>query len=323
MRKEYGNNAEFAREYCESNQLLAAIDERKEFLSSCSDIRELMEGEKGKPAMANVNWGVGALAMACLVMFVYIGHGWMFGQPTEVNAPPVKRYVTGVGEIKTINLEDGSTITLNTSSEILVVMTENLRQIVLRRGEGYFDVSKDIQRPFSVDLQGRSISVLGTEFNVRRYQAGFEISLVEGSVLLHRQEENMDVSAPAVNPEADEPVHHKADQQVRMLPNTELVFDSEEKMATVSRVDDLGRQLSWKKGILSFNGEPLKKVVSELNRYSGKKIVLEDQQLGSQKIFATLSTNEIGVAISGLERVAPIKIIPSVNKIVIVSSENF
>ncbi len=58
------------------------------------------------------------------------------------------RYSTGVGEQRTIKLEDGSTIALNTDTAVRVELTDRMRRVSLLRGEALFNVAKDPTRPF-------------------------------------------------------------------------------------------------------------------------------------------------------------------------------
>src|SRR5471032_1222318 len=59
---------------------------------------------------------------------------------------PGSRFRTGKGEMKVVALKDGSVVTLNTASEIVVNYSEGLRSVELVRGEALFDVAKNKAR---------------------------------------------------------------------------------------------------------------------------------------------------------------------------------
>src|SRR5690606_37104964 len=76
-------------------------------------------------------------------------------------------YETTVGGQSTVELLDGSMVTLNTNSSMEVLYSSTGRSVVLNRGEGYFSVEPDDKRPFRVAAGGRVFEAVGTAFNVR------------------------------------------------------------------------------------------------------------------------------------------------------------
>ena len=98
----------------------------------------------------------------------------------------LERHFTRVGEQKTIDLRDGSAITLNTGTQLVVDFTEQSRTILLERGETYFQVAEDPARPFTVELGVRSLTAIGTAFNVRKHPEHYQLAVFEGTVAVHR-----------------------------------------------------------------------------------------------------------------------------------------
>ena len=88
---------------------------------------------------------------------------------------------TAVGEKITIVLPDASTVNLNAASEMSYVKKEwdNKRSLHLT-GEAFFDVTKGAT--FDVITPSGTVTVLGTEFNVKQRGAAFEVVCYEGSV---------------------------------------------------------------------------------------------------------------------------------------------
>ena len=83
-------------------------------------------------------------------------------------------------------LSDGSTVWLHGGSALAydTRFAAGERRVKLR-GEGFFEVARDAERPFIVEVEGRKISVHGTKFNVRTAaDRSVSVSLVEGSVSL-------------------------------------------------------------------------------------------------------------------------------------------
>ncbi|HWU14902.1 MAG TPA: FecR domain-containing protein, partial [Caulobacter sp.] len=61
------------------------------------------------------------------------------------------RFSTGVGEVRRVPLEDGSAVAINTASAVEVAFQRTQRTVRLRDGEAWFQVAKDVQRPFVVE----------------------------------------------------------------------------------------------------------------------------------------------------------------------------
>lgn len=100
---------------------------------------------------------------------------------------------TRVGEQKTLNLDDGSVIVLNTDSAISIDLSGPSRLITLRRGELLITTGADVQaatrqggrRAFWVDTPYGRLQALGTRFTVRLGQGHARVTVQEGAVQLY------------------------------------------------------------------------------------------------------------------------------------------
>jgi ferric-dicitrate binding protein FerR (iron transport regulator) len=95
---------------------------------------------------------------------------------------------------KVINLPDGTTVTLNTESKLFYNsdFNERLRNVSLQ-GEGYFKVSKNADKPFTVTSGTLSTTVLGTEFNVKEGDDTIQVTLVEGAVKVYYDKDTLNL----------------------------------------------------------------------------------------------------------------------------------
>ncbi len=101
------------------------------------------------------------------------------------------RYETGIKELKRLQLPDGTIIFLNANSSIEVprsFMSQNERTVKLT-GEAFFEVKRDVNKPFKVYADHLNVKVLGTSFNVKAYQQLNEIkvAVATGKVLVSKQ----------------------------------------------------------------------------------------------------------------------------------------
>lgn len=94
---------------------------------------------------------------------------------------------TSFAQVQTVNLPDGSTVTLNANSKIRYSKDfGKVNRELSLKGEAFFNVTKNSELPFVIDAQGATIRVVGTQFNVKARKDNNEIkvSVVEGVVQL-------------------------------------------------------------------------------------------------------------------------------------------
>jgi transmembrane sensor len=204
-------------------------------------------------------------------------------------------YRTEVGQRATVTLPDGSVVTLNTDSVVRTRASHGRRLVYLDKGQAFFRVAKDKRHPFVVTAAGRTITALGTAFDVRVDNGRlFEVTLVEGKV---RVEAPGLAAATPVAGAAPKPV-----QAVEMTAGAQLhaSLDTGEQW-NLTRAD-VQRETSWVSGQLVFHSEPLREVVAELNRYSDKKIVIGQAAYADRPISGTFKAGDVDTFARGLER---------------------
>ena len=74
---------------------------------------------------------------------------------------------TAIGGYRRLPLSDGSTLELNTNTEIRYRLSETVRELELTSGEAHFRVAHDFRRPFIVCARDTVVRAVGTEFTVR------------------------------------------------------------------------------------------------------------------------------------------------------------
>ena len=91
-------------------------------------------------------------------------------------------YTTGIGERRTLTLEDGSRVTLGSSTAIAHGFSGNARAITLLEGSAFFEVAPDRRHPFTVEAAGGSATALGTAFAVRERDGSAELVVTQHRV---------------------------------------------------------------------------------------------------------------------------------------------
>ncbi len=233
------------------------------------------------PLMARSPRRFGAAIAACAVFAIAA----LFTFQTFVPG----RYSTGVGEQRTIKLEDGSTIALNTDTAVRVEFSDHMRRVSLLRGEALFNVAKDPTRPFRVLSDGAIAQAIGTSFVVRRTTGDTVVTVIEGQVAVARFDQ------PGVAATAEVPT-----EALRLSAGVRA--DIVARDIQTSAVANIAAVTSWKSGRLIFEGQPLSDVVAEFNRYNRTQLVLEDSQLSAEQLSGVFDADKPQALVRFLER---------------------
>lgn len=197
-------------------------------------------------------------------------------------------YLTAKGEVRQVQLADGSTVELDSGSAIRLDFNDRERRIHLLQGSACFDVApmgEGESRPFVVDSAGGQTRALGTRFVVGRESA--EQAWV--GVLQH---------SVAVNLQAA-PLRGKSEQQLDEGQSARYSGGSGVQALTEF---NLQRATSWRRGVLVFEREPLARVIEQLNRYRSGRIVLSDSALGERQVSGVFRLDMLDTAVPILSR---------------------
>ncbi len=235
-----------------------------------------------RPALAA---GIAALAIAVGGGFVLSGWSGVSGWPS-VGSAAKNRYTTAIGERLSATLQDGSTLALNTDSQVDIDFAPAERRIHLRRGQALFEVAKDARRPFVVYAADRRITALGTAFDVRVDDAGaIRVLLVEGRVVVSSSPlsslRGRGQSSADGNPSRE---------AVELGPGEQLTA-APASAATVGPAD-IPRLTSWRSGRLVFQDETLSDAVAELNRYTQSLMVIDDPRVAALRVSAVFRISQ-------------------------------
>jgi transmembrane sensor len=183
-------------------------------------------------------------------------------------------YRTEKGEVRLVPLEDGSSITLNTASEVQVRYVSDRRQVTLVAGEALFDVARDPARPFVVDAGETEVRAIGTSFTVRRLVATpVEVMVRQGVVEVSQ---SADPSRP--------PQRVTANVRAVATPQADLV-------STPLPPAQVGRELAWREGMLSFEDMTLRDAAAEFARYSDVRIEFANPALANETVTGLYAAN--------------------------------
>ena len=221
---------------------------------------------KQKPRIKPWRWAV-AITVIVAVGVTFYAHNTHLLRSNQ--------YSTAVGELDTVSLADGSRVTLNTDTRIHVDLSDKERRIDLRRGEAFFVVAKDATRPFVVYAEDKRVTAVGTQFSVRRDADDIQVVVTEGRVKL--EQGSTAVKLSKLVGRSDRPATELAAGAIARTAKSDVLVQG-------GSAPDAEQRLSWRNGYLVFDATPLADAVAEFNRYSARKIVIDDPSLSALRI---------------------------------------
>lgn len=230
---------------------------------------------------------VAAVVVPLLLCAFWSGLVWMERTPKSVQqvasvAPIIRQIVVGRNDTMHVTLPDGSRVIANSRTQLSypTVFRGHTRDVSIK-GEGYFEVVHNAQRPFIIHTDHFNVKVLGTKFSVDNYDnrsAG--VTLLEGLV----------------------EVETRNNDRVRIHPNERLNI-SGEQFVSREQVSPTN-YFAHLQGILNLNGNELGDVASRLTNYFGQKIVV-DRSLQHQRLYGKLIIRDsISTVLSNLATIA-------------------
>jgi transmembrane sensor len=171
---------------------------------------------------------------------------------------------TGFAEQRTVDLADGTQVTLNANSRVIVDYTDRLREVTVTRGEVLFNVTKQQGRPFVVIIGDRKVVALGTSFQVRREdtpEPSFTVTLIEGRVAVESLRD------PVVAPFDGREGRTVLDpgQRLRFAVNSPDAVDS----------PHIDKVTAWQHGQLIFEDTSIREAAAEFNRYGERRLKVD------------------------------------------------
>ncbi|AGZ35533.1 FecR family protein [Pseudomonas sp. SWI6] len=219
-----------------------------------------------------------AIALAVLPLAGWIGweQGWLPNQYQHFEAD---------GRMQTVQLGDGSQVDLNLNTELTYLNFKDQRQVRLKRGEAFFNVTHDSAHPFIVHAGRGQTRVTGTQFNVWKYQDEVKVTLVEGSVL---------VSSDG------------SEGGYRLGPGMQASYHTGDFEPQLVQSNDFGNALAWRSGKLILDNLSLDQALPVINRYLDAPLLLADASTGRIRISGIYNTREVERLVDNLPKVLPV-----------------
>jgi transmembrane sensor len=252
---------------------ISATDEHEETLLAQafeSELNALAGTERRRHLpFTQIAASIAALFIAGLGVFLFT--------PLFPPAQTTEQYATVRGAYELVRLDDGSAISLNTSSALSVDYSAKERRVALTAGEAFFDVARNPDRPFIIAVPSGQVVVTGTSFNVRLKDQVTTVSVISGAV----------------------DVRGHNDQISTIIAGQSVSLDDAGNLSAVFDFDPT-RTTAWRDGKARFTNTPLNEAVAELNRYFSRPIVLQGASLDELRVSGEFSVRDDAAAARAL-----------------------
>jgi transmembrane sensor len=188
-------------------------------------------------------------------------------------------HVAGTAEVRTVRLEDGSTVSLSAGSAIDVAYSGQERRVRLLRGEAYFEVRRDPAHPFRVAARDVTTTVLGT---------GFEVSLKDEGPVVAVRHGLVRVDYPGSVPPVSENL--AAGQRISLL----WAGGSERGQVRPEKI------AAWTQRKLIVSDRPVSEVIDDLRPWYSGVILTTGARLGSERVTGVYNLDDPSAALIAL-----------------------
>lgn len=230
------------------------------------EIQEKMEADRRKRS------GLRDILRIAAAVIIALGAGWLghflyssgtySGRQTEMKQVEALR-----GQVKEIFLADGTQVWLNSNSKLIfpTVFTSDNREIELR-GEAFFEVTANEDKPFLVKTRNHTVKVTGTRFNVCEYPESdiIETTLEEGKVKIITGNLIKDI-----------------------MHGQQSSFNTETAKIHIGQAD-MKVNTSWIKGVHEFNDESVSRIFKIIERWWDVEIDYPEERLNKERITGVL-----------------------------------
>lgn len=210
-----------------------------------------------------------AVAVLTVGLFSYLSY--ITGRQGLLGALADIRVEAPLGSTTRMQLPDGTRVWLNAGSTVRYSQGFGVKNREVKlTGEGYFEVTKNEQLPFTVASGNISVRVLGTKFNFRDYATDEEavVDLAEGSVAF-------DVAG-------------RSDRRYQLRPNQRAVFSKTSRRVYIG--DCVATNASqWTDGTIVLDGKSMKDIALQLSRSYNADVEIKSRRAAAMHFYGTFA----------------------------------
>src|SRR5687767_7833005 len=247
---------------------------------------------EGKPSLTRSIFKRRSLVILSIGIFILIAASSVYflsdkNKTEAIASEAISSVATKNGNRTKIVLPDGSQVWLNAGSNLDYnnsSFNKGLREVSLN-GEAYFDVVRNVERPFIIHTKKMDIKVLGTSFNVRSYsdEKFAEAALIKGTIEVTLKDRDQKIT---LNPNEkisvanEEPKAETKPEKINLVKSNpvripQFVVNEIKPNPTYN----ITGEIAWTQNKLYFEDETLEDIVPMMERWFGKKVTIANESL--------------------------------------------
>lgn len=241
------------------------------------------------PGRNLLQWAAGFAALLLVAFFAY----------RQYRTEPAKSITKATLSLRdSVTLSDGSKVYLDVYSSITYPekFEKENRTISFEKGNAFFKITGDNNRPFTIEMDSTAVKVLGTSFNISKNKKVINVDVKTGKVMFLTN----------------------GDPQAILTAGNAASYDLEKDVITTFSNQNQNSD-AWLTGELRFVDEPLAKVFDKLEEHYHVTIDLDSNLSHLGKLNATFQNNDLDEVITVLQRTYPITIVKKGSKLTIKS----
>lgn len=187
---------------------------------------------------------------------------------------------------KTFLLPDSSKVVLHHNSSVTYTKPFNSKREIDLKGEAYFEVEHDEQKPFIVYVDSSYVKVLGTKFVVSEYSSskGVEVAVKSGRVELGSQHNSDDGSRTIDKLSSGSSIE---------IPMDKVGVQSRGSTPQISEEVKSDELLDWVEGKMIFRNTPLQNVITDLENRYGVRIIVNDSDILDNRFTSSFDNESL------------------------------
>ena len=212
------------------------------------------------------------------------GYQWWQQQPTFSQA-----YATARGQRLAVALPDGSSMQLDTATQLHVTVYRQRREVRLAHGEALFQVQAKQGQPFDVLSGPLTVTVVGTQFSVRNtvaHDGQLRVAVQHGQVRVAGAQQ----------------------EQVDLRAGQGVSSDAGGRLSAIASLAP-GSVAPWRDGRITFDNVPLGAALAEFERYGDTGLAVRDPAVAQLRIGGSFSLAQLDRFAAALPQLLPVHVV--------------
>jgi ferric-dicitrate binding protein FerR (iron transport regulator) len=279
---------EFVWKESEKAAVISTVNEQEAW----QRFKELRNGKKTAPVISIANpkrW----LQIAAAVIVLLAG-GWWANIYLNANTNRME-FVQAQQTVTADTLPDGSIVTLNKNSSIeyKAKFTRGTTRAVKLKGEAFFNVTGNKEKPFVITVNDAEIKVVGTSFNIKSINGQTEVIVKTGIVEVTRN-----------------------GKTIRLSPNEKLITPVKDTVLVKTTVTDKLYDYYQSKEFVCDN-TPLWRLVEVLNEAYQSNVIIGRNELRNLRLNTTFNNESLENVLDIIAKTFQLQVVKTGNQIIL------